>query len=580
MAIIEVGPGRQTNVSGAGGDDVYRVSNNGGLKSILDSGGFDVIELAAGIRPRDIRIWAAEASFDTSVFIAIVDGRGRETTTLELRNFNQTPARAIEVLRFADGREIDLFGPSLTFQPAGGVTRFGSTNAGGRLIATANSEALRGRSGDDEFVFGGRFNQQRVFDEGGDDALLLPTAQPANVRVWRARFSDDLFVGVVNRNGVLESQVTIANHFRPANQIERLTVGSGARSVEIDLTDGLTLQQAPNVRTPIRGTVFDDRIIFNAEDSIAEGGAGNDTYVFDGVRGNFIIRDSGGRDAIELGRLFDNERISIVRATDFFGNPTDDMLILATNARGLVQSTITVQGQFAQRGGAVEQVVLRDGTTVATDAFFDVIRPGRGGGVIRDLPGDSVIEGSRGNDRIELRFGNNSVDARAGNDTVIGGPGNDTILGGAGNDQLRGEAGDDKLFGGQGNDTLNGGDGNDTLDGGPGRDGLIGGAGPDVFVFADASHSRPGRARRDTVTDFGRGDRIDLSQIDADATRAGEQAFAFIGAARFSGAPGELRFDAGRLLGDLDGDRQPDFEVFLNGIERLTEASFTDGSIL
>jgi hypothetical protein len=68
-------------------------------------------------------------------------------------------------------------------------------------------------------------------------------------------------------------------------------------------------------------------------------------------------------------------------------------------------------------------------------------------------------------------------------------------------------------------------------------------------------------AAPDRITDFHRGDTIDLAGIDADSTVDGNQAFAFIEGA-FTGA-GQLRatFDAGTKLwsveGDTDGDAMP-----------------------
>ena len=87
-----------------------------------------------------------------------------------------------------------------------------------------------------------------------------------------------------------------------------------------------------------------------------------------------------------------------------------------------------------------------------------------------------------------------------------GNNGADTLRGGSGDDDLIGGNGYDELFGGAGRDFLNGGNGNDRLDGGAGNDKLIGGKGADVFVFNDGFGD-------DVITDFGKGDVIDLSGI-------------------------------------------------------------------
>ena len=67
----------------------------------------------------------------------------------------------------------------------------------------------------------------------------------------------------------------------------------------------------------------------------------------------------------------------------------------------------------------------------------------------------------------------------------------------------------DYAIGYGGNDTMNGEAGNDTLMGHLGADLLSGGAGDDVFLYTDASHST--LSNMDTITDYARGDTIELS---------------------------------------------------------------------
>ena len=112
---------------------------------------------------------------------------------------------------------------------------------------------------------------------------------------------------------------------------------------------------------------------------------------------------------------------------------------------------------------------------------------------------------------------------------ISGNYANNFLLGLAGNDMLSGQGGNDVLFGG---------DGRDRLIGGTGADALIGGRDADIFDFDSVSNSSPGA--RDVCgagdgapafesTSVAGGDLIDLSGIDANATRAGNQAFVFNG---------------------------------------------------
>lgn len=132
--------------------------------------------------------------------------------------------------------------------------------------------------------------------------------------------------------------------------------------------------------------------------------------------------------------------------------------------------------------------------------------------------------------------------------------------------KIRSGDGYDLLTGGDGADTLSSGDGADTLTGGLGRDQLTGGVGDDSFVYRATAESAAGGG--DVITDLQAGDRIDLSQIDADLDRKGDQAFHL--AATLDGHAGELilRYDGvgvTLLQADVDGDGKADFELILYG---------------
>lgn len=183
----------------------------------------------------------------------------------------------------------------------------------------------------------------------------------------------------------------------------------------------------------------------------------------------------------------------------------------------------------------------------------------------------------------------NQVLGLGGNDKIWGGSGNDKLLGGEGNDKLDGRTGSDQLFGGNGNDRLHGGDGNDRLDGGNGRDVLsggngqdflTGGAGRDVFDFDSMWETGKTATTREVITDFAQGqDKIDLSGIDANTQRRGDQHFHFVGEAGFSGKAGELHFvitdeaemvnDRTLVEGDVNGDRIADFQIEVTGLHHL-----------
>ncbi|NEY92296.1 M10 family metallopeptidase C-terminal domain-containing protein, partial [Tabrizicola oligotrophica] len=114
----------------------------------------------------------------------------------------------------------------------------------------------------------------------------------------------------------------------------------------------------------------------------------------------------------------------------------------------------------------------------------------------------------------------------------------ENLISGIGHDTLTGTSGANAIYGGAGNDIIRGLGGADRLTGQAGQDVLIGGNGADVFVFTSESDSPAGSADRITAGNgapafqgagVAGGDVIDLSQIDADTTVAGNQSFTFGG---------------------------------------------------
>ncbi len=171
------------------------------------------------------------------------------------------------------------------------------------------------------------------------------------------------------------------------------------------------------------------------------------------------------------------------------------------------------------------------------------------------LLGDQALTAT-GNAQDNLIIGN------TGANFIIGADGYDRLDGRQGGDVLAGGAAEVQLFGGSGNDALTGGDGDDRLTGGGGADHLSGGGGADVFIFG-AAHDSQGSPDADTISDFTTGfDRINLAGLDADPRAAGDQALVYIGAAPFTAA-GQVRYDAGLLEVDLDGDCFADMQIIL-----------------
>ncbi len=176
----------------------------------------------------------------------------------------------------------------------------------------------------------------------------------------------------------------------------------------------------------------------------------------------------------------------------------------------------------------------------------------------------------------------------------------DVKNGSTGGDTIKGTSGSDILDGKGGNDVISGAAGNDRLIGGSGVDTLTGGSGRDTFVFASVKDSAPGQSglinnggynplsgndKRDVIADFVHAqDKLDLSAIDADSGRSGNQDFVWRGRNDFTGKAGELIFrtfdekgtanDRTIVYADTDRDQRADFQIELAGVIGLTKGDF------
>lgn len=152
------------------------------------------------------------------------------------------------------------------------------------------------------------------------------------------------------------------------------------------------------------------------------------------------------------------------------------------------------------------------------------------------------------------------------------------------------------LFGTSGNDAITGTNGNDLISGGHGGDIMSGSGavsskayliddpitrggsqvqsitgGEDTYIYVQADSSLPINGLRDTITDFGFEDKIDLSAVDANQLETGSQHFDWINGRAFSGRAGELTIRHASnntlLQGDTNGDRKADFELVLGNVD-------------
>jgi hypothetical protein len=169
-----------------------------------------------------------------------------------------------------------------------------------------------------------------------------------------------------------------------------------------------------------------------------------------------------------------------------------------------------------------------------------------------------TIKGTQGNDVISAAKSVVGQHKATGEeDTILGRGGNDKIDGAGGNDTIRGGAGDDKITGGLGVDQL------------------FGNAGADKFIFRSLADSLVADA--DTINGFSHSqhDKIDLRGVAVDALGAGQH-FTFIGNTVFGNHAGELRYDEGLDLVqvDTDGNGTADFAIHVAVVNNLVRGDF------
>lgn len=136
-----------------------------------------------------------------------------------------------------------------------------------------------------------------------------------------------------------------------------------------------------------------------------------------------------------------------------------------------------------------------------------------------------------------------------------------------GDDNVKGSVLNDALGGYDGDDAINGGKGDDYIRGGQGADTLTGSKGADTFAYLSLSES--GGEQIDTITDLVKADFIDLSAIDANSGKAGDQAFKLVDAFTHTAGQIVLVYDEGHdrteLQMDVDGDAVADGTIYLSG---------------
>ncbi len=335
----------------------------------------------------------------------------------------------------------------------------------------------------------------------------------------------------------------------------------------------------------IQGTPDDDNLVGTSLNDAINGGGGND--IIDGGDGADALNGGGGNDSIYARSGVD----TVLAGTGDDTVYTYDIWAASQPHQGYTHGPQLIDGGAGNDTlyvdhGSGDRPLLWSGVynfeTIMLGAGVD---PTLSDNTIGPGATVTVLGGAGVDDREEsdghLRYVADANSASTGasvfggqlSDTLTGGAGGDRIDGGAGADAIYGLGGADTLTGGLGDDLLNGGGGADVLIGGAGADTLTGGGGGDRFVYQSLSDSTV--AAPDTITDFGVGDKIDLSAINAVDQLAGGVTF-HLGAT--AGHAGDIVVGAsgGDTVVDIytDGDATADARIVLTGAHSLTDTDF------
>ena len=507
-----------------------------------------------------------------------------------------------EIVRSDDSAAVTLTGTGAILRNFGTIETQGAGFAIAGALSGELDVTIRNEAG--ATISGGEGGIELESDNGTTGEVRLVNAGTIEGGDTRAVNFKDLRTGnivIENLVGGLITNAGTADVVRPGNDgdsfisivnagtiLARVVAGetSGADAIDLQPEDGGNQAVIVNESTGIieggkHGiTGANTAFITNLGDGqiIGRNGSGInfDTEAADGdgavyvlnqgtISGRYDGYGDGDGDGVDVDYLIDIKNYGTIEGVgaDNVENFADGIAAGGGQIRN--HAGATIHGEYngiliddGDRNGAYAATQLNNQGTISADVgtgvqfigdFADRIANGG------TITGPVAIDAGAGDDRI-TNTGTLSGD-------VLLGDGDDLFRSdvGATHGLVDGGAGDDRIF--------------SAADGGA----VIGGLGADlislsgdgtVLTYTDVADSN-----RTTGVDrvrFSSSIVLDLSQIDADTTQDGDQAFTFILNTAFTGTAGELRIKVlgetqATLLGDVDGDGHADLVINLSGSE-------------
>jgi len=586
-------------MNGGLGDDFYRVDNAGDLVTEAASEGFDTAECSVDYTLTDnvenLTLVGSALSGTGNELANVITGNNANNT-LNGAAGADTLNGGVGDDKLVGGLGADVLDGGAGIDTAGYGEKTASivvTLTAGDAIVTVggvaedtlrNIENVTGGGGADTLTGNALANQ--LLGSNGDDLLkggLGADILDGGAGIDTADYTDKTAAVVVTLAGAANAQVTVGGLAEDTlRNIENLIGGTAADSLTGDsLANRLFGRQGADTLSGGGGADFLDG---GGGADLMKGGAGDDVFIVDNAADVVTEFAGEGSDRVESvlsWTLSANVETLVLTGSAIVngtGNASANTLIGNASANILIGGG----GDDILQGGAGKDRL--DG-----GAGIDSLAGGIGDDVyVVGGSSDLVIESvGEGIDTVETNL-NYTLTANLEKLVLTGvdnlkGAGNElsnTLTGNDGANVLSGLAGKDWLYGGAGADSLYGGEGNDTIQGGSGADRFYGEAGTDRFIFDEPDMAGLTSDACDRIMDFShaQGDLIGLSDIDADVSTGGDQAFAFIGTAAFSNVAGQLRYeqsgDITLITGDTNGDGVADFMIRLNGVHTLGAGDF------
>jgi Ca2+-binding RTX toxin-like protein len=410
----------------------------------------------------------------------------------------------VQIAAVADAPTLSVTTPIVI--TANDVVRNG-TNWNDRLLGGAGSDTISGNGGSDIIIGDSQPRQSSARLNISAGLTDLDGSETLSIRISGLPSQAWLSAGTRNADGswtLTGAQLGgLLVLYTPGTQPFTLTVTATATDHDADTgaIDTESVSTTIQVRTKPEGN------------DVLHGGDGNDQVW--GTGGNDSITGDNGNDFLSGG--LGNDSMSGDKGNDVvFGSGGDD-----TVSGGVGRDNLHGDGGSDRMFGGDDNDWMNGSSgddSLSGDKGNDRLFGESGHDSLSGGDGDDWLNGGTSDDSLSGDIGNDELFGDHGNDILSGGRGRDELNGGDGNDSLSGGDDNDRLRGGNGADQLSGDNGNDRIEGGRGTDTLAGGAGNDRFAFDNMSEGV------DTITDFAKGDIIDISDVLPRSVEDGDEA--------------------------------------------------------